>query len=228
MAEVLIVAGCATMAWAILGFAIPWMTRLAVLYRLHDLRDDLYDAAERFPPARQTRTYRSIEFLVTMALHIVRERSYEESVEYAAVLLNVDKAASHDDREGSQAFIKATEREASEVFLGEHGKAALATLRAVPSSAGWLMAMRVIFGKPSVMLALITLIAGALIKRALGGRRQGDGNSHSAPPMAGSMPQFFNQTNRRGTLDTIRILSTVTPRRIDVSRALGLKQGLAA
>jgi hypothetical protein len=225
MAEALIVATGATIAWAIVGFAIPWMTRLAVLYRLHDLRDDLYDVAERFPTARETRTYRNVEFLVTMALHTVRERSYEESVGLAAVLFRRDhQSISPEDRKAAESGVKALEFEADEIFTGEDGKAALAKLFCVPSSTGWLMALRVIFGKPFVMLVFPAVMVGALFRKLLLRRRQVDAVLDGVPQMARSVPQLADRPSPRGTLDTIRILSTLIPRRVDISRALGLKQ----
>jgi hypothetical protein len=64
------------------GYVLPWAVRLACLYELHTLRDELFVAAEDNPELREARVFRSVDRAEAYSIHLIRDRSHSDLAKY--------------------------------------------------------------------------------------------------------------------------------------------------
>lgn len=87
--------------WTVAFYWLPEMTRTYALTRLHDTRDRLYALAQQEPRFSRTSFYRDIEFIFTASIHVVRDRSWFDSVKYFTAIrarpINEDSARARAD-----------------------------------------------------------------------------------------------------------------------------------
>jgi hypothetical protein len=74
------VVGAAVTLWIFFYDFLPWTTKLVAIYGLHDLRDRLYDIGQLSPRLRETLIYRDAEFLLCVAINVVRDRDYRSAI----------------------------------------------------------------------------------------------------------------------------------------------------
>ena len=86
MLSIILLVVCLAATWVALFVVHPSMMQKLSLYGLHDVRDELYVFSNRYPKALDTLIYRDLEFLLTLAIHVVRERPWTESVGFATIL----------------------------------------------------------------------------------------------------------------------------------------------
>lgn len=84
--ETLVVALAFGVLWVTFFYAIPSMFRLLAIYRLHDARDRVFEIGLQYPSVRDTRIYRDVDVLMAGALHVVRERSFGDSLNFLATI----------------------------------------------------------------------------------------------------------------------------------------------
>jgi hypothetical protein len=70
--------------WIFFYDFLPWTTKLMATYGLHDLRDRLYDIGQLSPRLRETLIYRDAEFLLCVAISVVRDRDYRAAIGLAS------------------------------------------------------------------------------------------------------------------------------------------------
>jgi hypothetical protein len=63
---------------AALRGAVPWLGQKIALYGLHELRDRVYEIGRTNEWARDTLTYRDVDFLLSIYIHVVRDQAFQD------------------------------------------------------------------------------------------------------------------------------------------------------
>jgi hypothetical protein len=93
--HVIAAAAILLIVWSIVYEFIPWSSKLVVLYGLHDLRDRLYMIGNSAPSLRDTLIYRDSEFMLCVAINVVRMRDYRAAIGLASGFAVAKEPPSH-------------------------------------------------------------------------------------------------------------------------------------
>ena len=211
ISKVLIFIACATVAWTVFCVVIPWMAKLASLYELHNIRDEVYGVVSKLPAARQTTIYRDTEFLVTMAIHTVRERPLGEAVGYALTLLKEEKPSAEAEQ-AAEEHIEVWKEEMRTVFASEEGHQVLHLLSHAPKRAAGVCLVRVMCVNPVTFFVMVA----AFVYTWIVSRSRSDPNDNCRDPdekdlaVARSIPRM-GAVRERSLFDGVRTLFKATP-----------------
>jgi hypothetical protein len=183
---------------------IPWMTRCGSLYLLHNLRDALYDVGGEVAGARDTLIYRDTEYLVTLAIHSVRDLPYRDAVAYLAMYRRSS------DRENPRAAQYA--RELDNVFVGELGAKALNVMREVVRGVPAAMVVRVAFGHPVVLATVIVGLPIVMVRDWIRGRMEGGSVSSPETKLSMTVSIDLSEKSNVGPLRGVRETIYSAPR----------------
>jgi hypothetical protein len=175
-AETIVALACALIAVGCLYGAIPWMTRCGSLYMLHNLRDNLYEVGDESPAARDTLIYLDTEFVVTLAIHVVRDLSYRDAAGYLTALVRAENG----QQDGPRA--KQYHLELDRVFVGQSGAKALTVMRDVVERVPSALALRVTFGHPVVMAAVTVGAGVSMLLSAIRGKKPAEATVSGPSP----------------------------------------------
>jgi hypothetical protein len=132
--------------WLLLYCFLPWVGKLTAIYIIHDARDRIFEAAHKCELFASTNIYRDAEYVCTVSLHILRERSYG-----AAVALGSDWSQSC-EKSPDRGRCSEYKSEFEEVFRGTNGTESIRVLVKSIQNARTAVACRVLSGNPAAML----------------------------------------------------------------------------
>jgi hypothetical protein len=147
LAHILVFLVCGSAAWVALCVVIPWLTRRMALYGLHTARDQVYETAEKFPAALESLLYRDVEFILSYAIHVVRERDWPEALALASKLHGSSKKARPSWRR------KRYNAEISSLYMRRGGKRALRAILTAPENVRSFLMIRVVGSNPFLLIA---------------------------------------------------------------------------
>jgi hypothetical protein len=204
-AKLVVFSFCASVALVTVGAVLPWITKLVALYGLHSVRERVYAVKDEFPAAAKTRLYRDMEFLVTMAIHVVRERPFSEAVAYLGTMLSSKRESNPERDARAQRRRGVWDRERRDVF-GPSRDRLVEELITAPSECIFWMMVRVGGGRPTMqalsILMLVYVATRVGFRMARRPRVDLDAFSSAVPRMPGKPP-------RAATFEGMRVIRDV-------------------
>jgi hypothetical protein len=165
IANLVLLAICAQIAFVAIFRAVPWMVKTGALYALHTLRDRLYAAAQRTPAIRETLIYRDVEFLLCSFLHICRDKTAKD----VRLLASALHERPHRDVTPGSWRRTIYDTELDSIFAGSKGHAALIELFDISQRAKPVVLLRSLGENPLLLAACIVVAAvtGAFVTLAI-------------------------------------------------------------
>jgi hypothetical protein len=214
IARLMILSICVSAVCLAFGVVVPWLTRKVALYGLHGVRDRVYAVAEQDPTIRKTRFYRDVEFLVTMAIHVVRQRPYSEAVAYLGAFMS-SKAETRDpdSEERARRRLQIWERERVEVFEAQREGSYDALAHAPRDSVQW-MILRVAGGKPVMQLvSTVTVLCILFMQKIKKKKKKPDPRTAHPKPcpdlFSSAVPRLPGTPPRAVTAEGLRAMRKV-------------------
>lgn len=155
----LIIVGVALLtSWFVLFWWIPWLAKRGALFGLHGLRDRLYRARRKFPKAMDTLIYRDVEYIVSVYIHLIRDRTYIEAG-------RVWKRVQSRESEPHQGFTRNYDDEITSIYYtpNNDGRRALSEVISVFGGIDYFIILYLIGGHPAALVATLMLLPFVLI-----------------------------------------------------------------